>query len=45
MDAFFETHQSLMRETHHLEGAVEPVILSYSVLNTTKCRHHKVHEI
>jgi hypothetical protein len=32
MDVFFETHQSFMRETHHMDGTVEPVILSYSVL-------------
>jgi hypothetical protein len=32
IDAFFETHQSFMRETHYLEGNVEPVVLAYSVL-------------
>ncbi|OUU20579.1 MAG: hypothetical protein CBC13_10440 [Planctomycetia bacterium TMED53] len=32
VDNFFATHQEFMRETHHLEGDEEPVVLTYAVL-------------
>ncbi|MHC4935399.1 MAG: hypothetical protein ACYTGJ_04180 [Planctomycetota bacterium] len=32
VDAFFEAHQDFMRETHHLSGDAEPVVLTYAVL-------------
>ncbi|MAJ29315.1 hypothetical protein CBD41_07850 [bacterium TMED181] len=32
VDEFFETHQSFMRETHHLDGDIEPVVLTYAVM-------------
>ncbi len=32
LEAFFETHQGFMRETHHVEGDQEPLVLTYAVL-------------
>ncbi|MBT4051926.1 MAG: hypothetical protein HOC28_04940 [Bacteroidetes Order II. Incertae sedis bacterium] len=34
MDSFLRSHEAFMRETHHLSGTVEPVILSYAVLRS-----------
>ena len=34
MDQFIATHEQFMRETHHLSGNQEPVILSYSVFKS-----------
>ena len=34
MEIFLETHESFMRETHHIDGNIEPVILSYSVMKS-----------
>lgn len=34
MDTFLETHESFMRETHFVEGSVEPVILCYAVFKS-----------
>jgi hypothetical protein len=34
MESFLETHEKFMRETHHIEGDVEPVILCYAVLKS-----------
>ena len=34
MESFLETHEKFMRETHHIEGNVEPVILCYAVLKS-----------
>jgi hypothetical protein len=34
MENFLETHESFMRETHHIDGDIEPVILSYSVMKS-----------
>jgi hypothetical protein len=34
METFLETHQKFMRETHHIGGTVEPVILAYAVLKS-----------
>ena len=31
MQAFLQTHEKFMRETHHLDGDVEPLILTYAV--------------
>jgi hypothetical protein len=32
MEVFLKTHQKFMRETHHVKGEVEPVVLTYAVL-------------
>ena len=32
MEAFLKTHQKFMRETHHVKGKVEPLVLTYAVL-------------
>ena len=32
MEVFLKTHQKFMRETHHLEGELEPLVLTYAVL-------------
>ena len=34
MESFLDSHQDFMRETHHLEGNVEPVILCYAVMKS-----------
>ena len=34
METFLNTHESFMKETHHLEGNIEPVVLCYSVLKS-----------
>ena len=34
METFLETHESFMRETHHIEGDVEPVVLCYAVMKS-----------
>lgn len=34
MEAFLNTHQAFMRETHHIEGSVEPIILCYAVIKS-----------
>jgi len=34
MESFLETHESFMRETHHIEGSIEPVILCYAVVRS-----------
>lgn len=34
MEKFLETHEAFMRETHYIEGSVEPVILCYAVLKS-----------
>ena len=34
MESFLETHEKFMRETHHIEGDVEPIILCYAVLKS-----------
>jgi hypothetical protein len=34
MESFLETHEKFMRETHHIEGSIEPVILCYAVLKS-----------
>lgn len=34
METFLETHETFMRETHHIEGTVEPIILCYAVLKS-----------
>jgi hypothetical protein len=32
MESFLDSHEKFMRETHHIEGSVEPIILCYAVL-------------
>ena len=32
MEVFLKTHQKFMRETHHVKGEVEPLVLTYAVL-------------
>jgi hypothetical protein len=34
MDAFLATHEAFMRETHHIEGTEEPIVLCYAVLKS-----------
>jgi hypothetical protein len=34
MDQFIATHEQFMRETHHLAGDKEPVVLCYSVFKS-----------
>ena len=34
MEAFLNTHESFMRETHHIDGGVEPIILCYAVMKS-----------
>lgn len=34
MENFLNTHQSFMRETHHIGGDLEPVVLCYAVLKS-----------
>ena len=34
MESFLETHEKFMRETHHIEGDTEPIILCYAVLKS-----------
>ena len=34
MDQFIGTHEQFMRETHHLSGDQEPIVLSYSVFKS-----------
>lgn len=34
MDQFITTHEQFMRETHHLSGDQEPIVLSYSVFKS-----------
>ena len=34
MESFLKTHEEFMRETHHIDGDVEPVILCYAVLKS-----------
>lgn len=34
MESFLETHQNFMRETHHIEGTIEPVVLCYAVMKS-----------
>ena len=34
MESFLDSHQDFMRETHHIEGNVEPVILCYAVMKS-----------
>lgn len=36
MDSFLETHEKFMKETHHIDGDVEPIILSYSVMKSAE---------
>ena len=30
MEVFLKTHQKFMRETHHVKGEVEPLVLTYA---------------
>jgi hypothetical protein len=34
MESFLETHQKFMRESHHVDGDIEPIILCYAVLKS-----------
>ena len=34
MESFLDSHENFMRETHHIEGTVEPVVLCYAVLKS-----------
>ena len=34
MDNFLKTHEAFMKETHHIEGNVEPIILCYAVMKS-----------
>ena len=34
MESFLDSHENFMRETHHTEGTVEPVVLCYAVLKS-----------
>ena len=34
MDSFLETHEKFMRETHFIDGDIEPVILCYAVFKS-----------
>ena len=34
IEKFLKTHESFMRETHHLSGTTEPVVLTYAVLRS-----------
>ena len=34
MELFLDTHQAFMRETHHIGGNIEPVILCYVVMKS-----------
>ena len=34
IETFFEKHEDFMRETHHIEGTVEPVVLCYAVMRS-----------
>lgn len=34
MEEFLNTHESFMRETHHIDGDVEPIILCYAVMKS-----------
>jgi hypothetical protein len=34
MDTFLEVHENFMRETHFIEGNIEPVILCYAVFKS-----------
>ena len=34
VETFLETHEKFMKETHHVSGNVEPVILCYAVLKS-----------
>ena len=34
METFLEKHENFMRETHHIEGTVEPVVLCYAVMRS-----------
>jgi len=34
METFLNTHESFMRETHHIDGDVEPIILCYAVMKS-----------
>ena len=34
MEDFLNTHESFMKETHHLDGDIEPVVLCYAVLKS-----------
>tara|TARA_B100000900_G_scaffold338097_1_gene300148 strand:- start:777 stop:1157 length:381 start_codon:yes stop_codon:yes gene_type:complete len=34
MELFFETHEAFMRETHYIEGTVEPIVLCYAVMKS-----------
>ena len=34
MESFLETHEKFMRETHHIDGDNEPVVLCYAVMKS-----------
>lgn len=34
METFLETHEKFMRETHHIKGDIEPVVLAYAVFKS-----------
>ena len=34
MDSFLETHEKFMKETHHIDGDVEPIVLCYAVFKS-----------
>ncbi len=34
MESFLETHEKFMRETHFVEGNIEPVVLCYAVFKS-----------
>tara|TARA_B100000902_G_C27181428_1_gene849122 strand:+ start:124 stop:504 length:381 start_codon:yes stop_codon:yes gene_type:complete len=34
MEEFLDKHESFMRETHHIEGSVEPIALCYAVMKS-----------
>tara|TARA_S200000501_G_C20187766_1_gene467235 strand:+ start:95 stop:478 length:384 start_codon:yes stop_codon:yes gene_type:complete len=34
MDSFLTTHESFMKETHHLDGAIEPIVLCYATFKS-----------
>ena len=44
METFLNTHESFMKETHHLEGNIEPVVLflkwQIKHLKSQCCRDH-----
>tara|TARA_X000000368_G_C22994474_1_gene695930 strand:- start:923 stop:1306 length:384 start_codon:yes stop_codon:yes gene_type:complete len=34
MESFIETHEKFMKETHYIDGSVEPIILCYAILKS-----------